>query len=325
MLGPCRTVVVSAAARGSRRLAVVSAASPSKISGTAAAAAVKAKRQAKRASAGALITVRPASLPHFHIDEAILIARATGRSGAFDSTVNLQVQLGIDPRRTDSGVRGVASMPHGTGARVVVAVFAKGELAEEARRAGASIVGDADLVERIARGDVSFTKTIATPDMMPLVGRVARILGPRGLMPNPKLGTVTVAVREAVTAALRGQAEFRSEKRGIVAAGVGKASFTPAALRDNTKALLSAIFAQKPEGFKGVFVRAAFLGTTHGPSLPLDLEFVDPVSPRFFAPGSWNGLPQHCRAAGGAGDDGAGGGSAASASGGSVVEAAAAV
>jgi large subunit ribosomal protein L1 len=188
-------------------------------------------------------------------------------------------------------VRGVASLPHGTGKRVVVAVFAKGEKAEEARRAGASIVGDVDLAERILKGDISFTKAIATPDMMPVVGRVARVLGPRGLMPNPKLGTVTLAVKEAVAAAMRGQAEFRSEKRGIVASSCGKTSFSEAQLLENLRALAQALYGARPESFKGVFMRSAFLSSTHGPGVPVEVALIDPSSSRFMAP--WDGVPQH--------------------------------
>ena len=217
-------------------------------------------------------------------------AAARARPASFDATVSLQVQLGVDPRRASSNaVRGVAALPHGTGRRVVVAVFARGERAEEARRAGAQLVGAEDLVERVAKGEVGFTRAIATPDMMPLVGRVARVLGPRGLMPNPRLGTVTNAVREAVLAARRGQAEFRAEKRGIVSAAVGKGSFAPQELRDNVRALLLALYDARPEGFKGAFVRAAFLQATHGPGLPLQLGVVDPASASFME--KWDGTP----------------------------------
>ena len=259
------------------------------LSGTAKSKAAKAQRQLRKKSASQLVRVR--SGPTFHLEEAIRLVRATGRAGALPATVNLQVQLGIDPRKTEQAVRGTAALPHGTGKRVVVAVFARGEKAEEARRAGATLVGDADLAERVAKGELGFTKAIATPDMMPVVGKVARILGPRGLMPNPKMGTVTLNIREAVLAAMRGQADFRSEKRGIVATAVGKASFDEAQLRDNVKALMQALYGLKQEAFKGVFLKAAYLSSTHGPALPLDMSIVDPTSPSFGAP--WDGRPAH--------------------------------
>ena len=199
----------------------------------------------------------------------------------FDETIELQVQLGIDPRKPNQNVRGVAQLPHGSGKAVSIAVFAKGEKAEEARRAGATLVGAEDLVEKISKGEISFNKTIATPDMMPLVGKVARILGPRGLMPNPKLGTVTMNVQDAVNAAKRGQAEFKAEKRGIVSSGFGKVSFQVDNLKDNLKALLLAISDAKPEGLKGNYIRSAFMKSTMGPGIPIDITFIDPSSPTF--------------------------------------------
>lgn len=251
--------------------------------------------------------------PTFHPDEAVRIARAAARA-TFDETIEVQVQLGIDPRKATQNVRGVAQLPFGTGKDVRIAVFARGEKAEEARAAGATFVGAEDLVEAIAKGELGFTKTIATPDVMPLVGKVARvggaphccprppwcagsdehapacppapaaaqILGPRGLMPNPKLGSVTLAVREAVAAAKRGQAEFRAEKRGVVMAGVGKASFAVGDLRENIRAFMLALGDQKPEGLKGAYFRSAFIKSTMGPGIPVDVSIVDPASPRFF-------------------------------------------
>lgn len=202
-------------------------------------------------------------------------------------------------------VRGVAQLPFGTGKPVRIAVFARGEKAEEARAAGATFVGAEDLIEAITKGELGFTKTIATPDVMPLVGKVARvrsrsdarydrtrptkvppllvqILGPRGLMPNPKLGTVTLAVREAILAAKRGQAEFRAEKRGVVMAGVGKVTFAPGELRDNLRSFMLALGDHKPEGLKGAYFRSAVIKSTMGPGIPVDISVVDPASPRFF-------------------------------------------
>lgn len=285
MLALLRRAVAPRALPPHRSFAAAAAASP--LSGTAKSKLAKAQRQLRKKSASQLVKVR--SGPTFHLEEAVRLVRAMGRAGALPASVNLQVQLGIDPRKTEQAVRGVAALPHGTGKRVVVAVFARGEKAEEARRAGATLVGDADLAERVAKGELGFTKAIATPDMMPVVGKVARILGPRGLMPNPKMGTVTLNIREAVLAAMRGQADFRSEKRGIVAVAVGKASFGEAELRDNVKALMLALWGLKQETFKGVFLKAAFLSSTHGAALPLDMGIVDPSSPNFMA--AWDGRP----------------------------------
>lgn len=255
------------------------------MSGTEKSKLEKARRLAKKKSAAQLISVR--SGPTFHVDEAIRIMKAVSSAG--DQTVDIQVQLGIDPKKTDQNVRGVASLPHGTGKKVLVAVFAKGEKAEEARKAGAHLVGAEDLVERISKGELDFNKTIATPDMMPLVGKVARILGPRGLMPNPKLGTVTVNVKEAVSAAQRGQASFKSEKRGIVSTGIGKVRFGTQELKDNLRAFMVALNEAKPDTVKGIFLRQVVLSSTHGVGLPLDLTIVDPSSPTFMR--EWDGSP----------------------------------
>ena len=276
-----------------------SSASSALASGSAKSKLAKARRQERRKSPQQLLRLRAAGLPTLHLDEALRLVRAWARArpASFDATVALQVQLGVDPRKTSNAVRGVAALPHGSGRRVVVAVFARGERAEEARRAGAQLVGAEDLVERVARGEVAFTRAIATPDMMPLVGRVARVLGPRGLMPNPRLGTVTNAVREAVLAARRGQAEFRAEKRGIVSAAVGKGSFSEEELRDNVRALLLALYDARPEGFKGSFVRAAFLSGTHSPGLPLTLGIVDPASATFMSRSAMEGASASAAAA----------------------------
>lgn len=220
--------------------------------------------------------------PTFHVDDAIRLVRANSTAN-FDETVELQVQLALDPRKPNQSVRGVAQLPNGTGKAVSIAVFAKGEKAEEARKAGATYVGAEDLVDKIAKGEIplTFNKTIATPDVMPLVGKVARILGPRGLMPNPKLGTVTANVKDAVQAAKRGQAEFRVDNRGIIMAGVGKVSFTPDALRENIRSFLLAVGDTRPEGIKGAYMRWAFMKTSQGPSIPLDMAYVDPTATRF--------------------------------------------
>lgn len=271
-----------------RALAAV-AIPPPVLSGTAKSKLEKEKRKAKRQTAAQLVRVRTG--PVFALGEAVRIVRAFGRAALGAASINLQVQLGIDPRRTEQAVRGVAALPHGSGKRVVVAVFARGEKAVEARAAGAAIVGDVDLAERISKGELGFTKCIATPDMMPVVGRVARVLGPRGLMPNPKLGTVTLNIKDAVAAALRGQAEFRSEKRGILACTVGKASFSENAIDENVRALIAAIVALRPDGFKGSFIRAAYLSSTTGPAIPLDIGALEPGGPRVNE--RWLGVPQH--------------------------------
>ena len=270
----------------------VAAVPPPVLSGTAKSKLEKEKRKTKRKTASQLVKVRTG--PVFPLGEAVRIVRAFGRAALGAASVNIQIQLGIDPRRTEQAVRGVAALPHGSGKRVVVAVFARGEKAIEARAAGAAIVGDVDLAERIGKGELGFTKCIATPDMMPVVGRCARVLGPRGLMPNPKMGTVTVNIRDAVAAALKGQAEFRSEKRGIIACSVGKAAFSEAHLDENVRALLGAIVALRPDGFKGTFIRAAYLSATTGPAIPLDVATLEPGGVR--AAERWNGAPMNLTA-----------------------------
>ncbi|TMW66383.1 hypothetical protein Poli38472_004148 [Pythium oligandrum] len=199
----------------------------------------------------------------------------------FDETVDIAIQLGVDPRKPNQSVRGVVALPNGTGKTVRVAVFARGVKAEEAKAAGAAIVGAEDLVEMVQKGQLDFDRCIATPDVMPLVGRVARILGPRGLMPNPKLGTVTVDVADAIAAAQAGQVEFRAEKKGIVHAGVGKVSFSEEALLENIRAFVVALSDAKPEGAKGKYIKAAHLSTTMGPGIALDIKYLDPSSAQF--------------------------------------------
>ncbi len=207
---------------------------------------------------------------NYALDEAV--AAIKGAAGAkFDETIELALNLGVDPRHADQMVRGVVNLPHGTGKSVRVAVFAKGDKADEAKAAGADVVGADDLAEKVQAGQLDFDRVIATPDMMPLVGRLGRILGPRGLMPNPKLGTVTPNVKEAVEAAKGGQVQFRVEKAGIIHAGIGKASFTPAQLVDNAKSLVDAINKAKPTGAKGTYLKRAHLSSTMGPGIKVEV------------------------------------------------------
>ena len=194
-------------------------------------------------------------------------ANATAK---FDETIEIAMNLGVDPRHADQMVRGVCNLPNGTGRSARVAVFAKGAKADEARKAGADIVGADDLVEKIQAGEMDFDRVIATPDMMPLVGRVARVLGPKGMMPNPKVGTVTMDVTKAVSDAKGGAVEFRVEKAGVIHAGVGKASFTEDKLAENVTAFLAAIQKARPSGAKGVFVKKIALTSTMGPSVRID-------------------------------------------------------
>ena len=196
-----------------------------------------------------------------------------GRSSAkFDETVELAMNLNIDPRKPDQNLRGTLMLPHGTGKTVRVAVFARGDRAKEAETAGADVVGAEDLAEKVQAGQIDFDRAIATPDMMSIVGRLGKILGPRGLMPNPRLGTVTANVGEAVHAAKGGQVEFRAEKAGVVHAGVGKASFTEAALVDNVRAFVGAITRAKPSGAKGTYIKKVSLSSTMGPGIKVELS-----------------------------------------------------
>jgi large subunit ribosomal protein L1 len=188
----------------------------------------------------------------------------------FDETIEVALNLGVDPRHADQMVRGVCQLPNGSGRKLRVAVFAKGAKAEEAKKAGADVVGAEDLVEQVQKGVIDFDRCIATPDMMPLVGRLGKVLGPRGLMPNPKVGTVTMDVAQAVAGAKGGAVEFRVEKAGIVQAGVGKASFTEQALVENIRALVDAVMKAKPSGSKGTFMKRMAVTSTMGPGVKID-------------------------------------------------------
>jgi large subunit ribosomal protein L1 len=189
----------------------------------------------------------------------------------FDETIEVCLNLNVDPRKADQNVRGTVMLPNGTGKSLRIAVFAKGDRAAEAKAAGADIVGAEDLAEKVQAGQIEFDRCLATPDMMSIVGKLGKILGPRGLMPNPRLGTVTANIAEGVKAAKGGQVEFRAEKAGIVQAGVGKASFTEAALLENVKAFVGAISRAKPSGVKGTFIRKVSLSSTMGPGVKLEV------------------------------------------------------
>ena len=189
----------------------------------------------------------------------------------FDETIELAMNLSVDPRQSDQMVRGMVQLPNGTGKTVRVGVFAKGDKAEEAKKAGADVVGAEDLAEQIQAGKIEFDRCLATPDMMAIVGRLGKVLGPRGLMPNPRLGTVTPNIAEGVKAAKGGQVEFRAEKAGIIQAGVGKASFSEAALLENVKAFVGAISRAKPTGVKGTYIKKVSLSSTMGPGLKLEV------------------------------------------------------
>jgi large subunit ribosomal protein L1 len=206
----------------------------------------------------------------YPLAEAVKLAKA-GAKAKFDETIEISMNLGIDPRHADQTVRGMLNLPNGTGKTLRVAVFAKGAKAEEAKAAGADIVGAEDLAEIVQGGTMDFDRCIATPDMMGLVGRLGKMLGPRGLMPNPKLGTVTMDVKGAVAAAKAGQVEFRAEKAGIVHAGIGKASFPEEKILENAKAFIEAIQRAKPAGAKGTYVKKVSLSSTMGPGVKVDV------------------------------------------------------
>lgn len=209
----------------------------------------------------------------YELVEAVKKIKAAA-GAKFDETVEIALNLGVDPRHADQNVRGVVALPHGTGKSVRVAVFAKGPKAEEAEKAGADLVGADDLAEKIQAGEINFDRCIATPDMMPVVGRLGKVLGPRGLMPNPKLGTVTNDVAAAIKAVKGGQVEFRVEKAGIVHAGVGKTSFGETALVENIRAFVEAISRAKPSGAKGTYIKRISLSSTMGPGVRVEVGTV---------------------------------------------------
>jgi large subunit ribosomal protein L1 len=204
------------------------------------------------------------------VEEAVSLIKGNANA-KFDETVEIAMNLGVDPRHADQMVRGVVSLPNGTGKTVRVAVFARGPKADEAQAAGADIVGAEDLMETIQSGKIEFDRCIATPDMMPIVGRLGKILGPRNLMPNPKVGTVTMDVATAVAAAKGGEVQFRAEKAGVVHAGVGKASFDDAKLAENIRAFVDAVSKAKPSGAKGAYLKKVSLSSTMGPGVSVDL------------------------------------------------------
>jgi large subunit ribosomal protein L1 len=205
----------------------------------------------------------------YPLEEAVKLVKA-GAKTKFDETIEIAMNLGVDPRHADQMVRGVVNLPNGTGRDLKVAVFAKGDKAEEAKKAGADIVGAEDLVESVEKGTIDFDRCIATPDMMPLVGKLGKVLGPRGLMPNPKVGTVTPDVAAAVQGAKGGAVEFRVEKAGIVHAGVGKASFTEKALVENIRTFMDAVLKAKPSGAKGTFLKKIAISSTMGPGVKIE-------------------------------------------------------
>ena len=207
----------------------------------------------------------------YGVEDAVKLVKQFAKA-KFDETVELAINLDIDPRHADQQVRGVLSLPNGTGKTLRVAVFAKGDKAKDAQAAGADIVGAEDLAEKVNKGEINFDRVIAAPDMMPLVGKLGKVLGPRGLMPNPKLGTVTADVAGAVKAVKGGQVEFRAEKAGIIHAGIGKASFTEQALVENVRAIYGAVQKAKPAGAKGSYVRKVTISSTMGPGITLDLN-----------------------------------------------------
>ena len=222
----------------------------------------KRTRAAREAFAGkALVTVK----------DAVALIKANA-SAKFDETVEIAMNLGVDPRHADQMVRGVVGLPNGTGKTVRVAVFARGPKAEEAQAAGADIVGAEDLMEIVQGGKIDFDRCIATPDMMPIVGRLGKVLGPRNLMPNPKVGTVTMDVAAAVTAAKGGEVQFKAEKAGVVHAGVGKASFSKAQLVENIRAFVDAVAKAKPTGSKGAYMQKVVLSSTMGPGVTVAVD-----------------------------------------------------
>lgn len=208
---------------------------------------------------------------HYDVKDALELVKS-GAKTKFDETVEVAISLGVDARKSDQVVRGTSALPHGTGKEVRVAVFARDAKADEAKAAGADVVGSDDLMEQIQKGEINFDRCIATPDMMGVVGRVAKVLGPKGLMPNPKLGTVTPNVTDAVKAAKAGEIQFRMEKAAIVHAGIGKASFGAAELKENLQALLAAVEKAKPSAAKGTYIKRVSLSSTMGAGVKVDIN-----------------------------------------------------
>ncbi len=205
------------------------------------------------------------------VEEAVNLVKSNA-SAKFDETVEIAMNLGVDPRHADQMVRGTVNLPNGTGKSVRVAVFARGAKADEAKEAGADIVGAEDLMETVQGGKIEFERCIATPDMMPIVGRLGKVLGPRNLMPNPKVGTVTMDVKEAVEAAKGGQVQFKAEKAGVVHAGIGKASFDEAKLVENVRAFVDAVSKAKPTGAKGSYMQKVVISSTMGPGVSINVD-----------------------------------------------------
>ncbi len=204
------------------------------------------------------------------VAEAVALVKANAKS-KFDETIEISMNLGVDPRHADQMVRGTVNLPNGTGKTVRVAVFARGAKADEAKAAGADIVGAEDLMEIVQGGKIDFDRCIATPDMMPIVGRLGKVLGPRNLMPNPKIGTVTMDVKEAVMAAKGGQVQFKAEKAGVIHAGIGKASFDAAKLEENLRAFVDAVSKAKPTGAKGTYMKKVAISSTMGPGVSINV------------------------------------------------------
>jgi large subunit ribosomal protein L1 len=220
----------------------------------------------KRLKAGLAAVDRNAA---YTVVDAVKLVK-THAKAKFDETVEVAINLGVDPKHADQMVRGVVALPHGTGKTMRVAVFAKGDKAKDAKDAGADLVGAEDLADKITAGEMNFDRVIATPDMMGVVGKLGKVLGPRGLMPNPKLGTVTMDVKTAVKNAKAGEVQFRVEKAGIVQAGIGKASFSAQQLQDNLKAFVDAIVKAKPAGAKGTYIKKVSVSSTMGPGIKLN-------------------------------------------------------
>ncbi len=214
----------------------------------------------------------------YEVGQAVKLVKEA-KKAKFDETIEIAMNLGVDPRHADQMVRGVVALPHGSGKDATVAVFAKGDKAEEAKAAGADIVGAEDLAEKVQNGQIEFDRCVATPDMMSVVGKLGKVLGPRGLMPNPKLGTVTPDVTAAVKSAKAGDIEFRVEKAGLIHAGIGKASFSEDALVDNVRAFYDAILKAKPSGAKGTYIKRVSLSSTMGPGVKISVASLGEQAP----------------------------------------------